>query len=64
MKLKSGYKKTYDKENMMLHVYPEDGRDHYYEKCWCCPVIDDKKHITHHNYSKANPEVEQCSKKE
>jgi len=61
MKLKEGYKSKYDNEGLMLHIYPENGRKHLFDNCWCNPVINKKTDITHHYYSKKNPKL--CGKK-
>ena len=51
LKLKKNYKRKYDKHKKIYHIYPTNGRAHYFDKCWCSP-IKDKNGDLHHNYSK------------
>ena len=53
-KIKKGYAKYFDHDKNMTHLYPEDGRKHLLDNCWCKPVVDKRTMITHHNKSKKN----------
>lgn len=55
--LKEGYKKTYDKVKGLTHIYPEEGRSHLFDKCWCSPVTNKKNKTVSHRFSKQNNTV-------
>jgi len=62
IKLKDGYKSFFDENKKMLHIYPVEKRSHFFDNCWCSPVIDNKKNTISHNFLGYENEIEFCNK--
>lgn len=54
MKIKEGYEKVTDPITGTIHLYPKEGRKHYFDKCWCKPRKNKKLGIISHYYIKEN----------
>lgn len=64
MKLKKGYAKFTDYNTNMVHIYPVEGRRHFYDNCWCKPTVDKKNGIIHHNEDVGQNNSYQCGEGE
>lgn len=55
MELKEGYKRKIDNYTKVTHIYPEKGRAHTFDNCWCDPIISIGGSVCRHRESKQNP---------
>ena len=54
MEIKEGYEKKVDPLTGVVHLYPKDGRKHYFDKCWCNPIRNRKTGMIAHHEVKEN----------